>query len=366
MGNNIHGGDIYRNKVNIDFSVSLNPMDWPYVLKQRIEGILTDLNNIHTYPDITYDRLRAAIAAYTGEPAHRIVCGNGASELISGIVNVTKPQRVLLVSPCFSGYERAVKAYGAEIIYAYTDEESGFSDTDVILECLDGADATLNNKTPDLVIIGNPSNPVGNLIPSEAYEKIVKKCEEKRIVLLVDECFTELSMSCDEYEKNYGSIRGRTLIRLRALTKSFRLAGLRLGYALCEDVEIAYKLGASLPEWNVSTIAMKAGTACLEYECKLSEESRYITASYEYIKRERERLAEALRKPGIRVYDGAAGFLLIHSEINLYEKLLEKGILIRDCANITGLDKGYYRLSLRDRTDDDRLIESIRDCYERI
>lgn len=366
MGMDIHGGDIYRNKVNKDHSVNLNPMDWPYVLRQRIETIITDLSNIYTYPDITYERLRKAIAEYSGEPAHRIVCGNGASELICAVINAMKPKKVLLMTPCFAGYERAVRAYGAGIVYAYTDKEKDFSDTDVILEHLGQNTGSNPDDLPDLVIIGNPSNPVGNLIPPDVYEKIVRRCEEKRIVLLVDECFTELSMPSSEYEQSYGRIKGRTLIRLRALTKSFRLAGLRLGYAICGDVEIAYRLGASLPEWNVSTIAMKAGTACLEYESGLSEENRYMTASYEYTKRERERLAEGLRDLGIRVFNGSADFLLIYSKIDLYEGLLQKGILIRDCENITGLDKGYYRLSLRDRTDNDMLMASIKECYERI
>ena len=91
-----------------------------------------------------------------------------------------------------------------------------------------------------------------------------------------------------------------------------------------------------------------------------------MTASYEFIKAERERMTKALKDIGIKIYDSAVNYILIYSEVNLYEKLLESGILIRDCSNISGLGKGYYRISLRDRTDNDRLIKHIRNLYERI
>lgn len=365
----VHGGDIYRNKVNIDFSVSINPLDWPQELKRRIEDVLGDISNIYTYPDITYETLRSAVAKYTGEPINGIVCGNGASELISGLCNLIRPKRVILTAPCYSGYERAAGAVGAKILYALTDEKKGFTDIDVILEYLDTYESAHSDEGMDMVMIGNPSNPAGALIEYGIYEKLVRLCEEKGVLLVVDECFAELSIPADKYRSSYARIRGKTLVRLRALTKSFRLAGLRLGYALCEDRELADGLYGIIPEWNVSTAAMKTGAACLEYECGQDSGSGYITASYEYIRQERERVADALRESGIKVYDSAANYLLIYSDINLYDHLLREGILIRDCRNITGLKEGYCRISLKSRTDDDRLIESIRSVkrhYERI
>ncbi|MBR4719908.1 MAG: aminotransferase class I/II-fold pyridoxal phosphate-dependent enzyme [Lachnospiraceae bacterium] len=355
-----HGGDIYRNKVDIDCSVSINPMDWPYELKQRIGIILGDMSNIHTYPDITYDGLRAAVARYTDEPLQSVVCGNGASELISSICNLVSPRRLMLTAPCYSGYERAAAAAGADVLYAYTDGKKGYADTDVILECLEGHYGSFSNEDTDMIIIGNPSNPAGSLIPVDIYEKIVRLCEEKGIVLIVDECFVELSMSSDEYRSTYSCIRGSTLIRLRALTKSFRLAGLRLGYALFEDEDLAGRLYDFMPEWNVSTVAMKIGTTCLEYECSLNKAARYMNASYEYIKRERKRVSDTLKGLGIRVFDSSVNYILIYSDTDLYEELLNKKILIRDCKNIVGLNKGYFRISLRDTEDNDKLIESIR------
>ena len=357
----VHGGDIYHNKINTDHSVSINPMDWPYVLTHRIESVLNDVANVYTYPDISYDRLRDTASKYTGEDKNKIVFGNGASELISGLCNLIRPKRVLLTTPCYSGYERAATAAGAEIKYAHTSGKTGYTDIDVILEVINDLGELSRRKSKDMLIIGNPSNPTGNLIPLDVYKLLVKICDDKGIILVIDECFAELAMSCDEYDKTYGSVRGKTLIRLRALTKSYRLAGLRLGYAICEDKDIAKKLYGILPEWNISTMAMKIGNLCLLHECSLPVEKRYMTASYEYIKTERGRIAQALTDMGIKVYDSSVNYMLIYSDVNLYEKLLNRGILIRDCSNITGLNKGYYRISLRDRTDNDRLIKNIRE-----
>lgn len=361
-----HGGDIYHNKVNSDHSVSINPMDWPYVLTRHIESVLNDVSNVYTYPDITYDRLRDTAANYTGENRDKIVFGNGASELISGICNLIRPARVLLTTPCYTGYERAANASGAEIIYARTNEKTGYTDTDVILDVINDLGESSHREGTDMVIIGNPANPTGNLIPYDVYKLLVKICEDKGIVLVTDECFIELALPCDEYANTYGSVRGRTLIRLRALTKSFRLAGIRIGYAICDDIDIANRLYGILPEWNISTMAMKIGNICLEHECGLTIENRYMTASYEFIKTERTKMSQALTELGIKVYDSSVNYMLIYSDINLYEKLLNRGILIRECSNITGLGRGYYRISLRDRTDNGRLIKSIRECYERI
>ena len=136
MAEYIHGGDIYHNKVNSDYSVSTNPMDWPYVLTHRMESVLNDVSNVYTYPDITYDRLRDTAANYTRVSKDKIVFGNGASELISGICNLIRPARVLLTTPCYTGYERAAKAAGAEIVYARTNDKTGYTDIDVIFDVI--------------------------------------------------------------------------------------------------------------------------------------------------------------------------------------------------------------------------------------
>lgn len=352
----MHGGDIYRNKADIDFSVSITPLEWPEPLKSKITLIQSDVSNIYTYPDEYYEDLMKSISRYTGEASENIVCGNGASELINSIFLFERPKRVLIPVPCYSGYERAASVVGAETVFADTGIGKGFSDFSEIPDIL-------RKGGTDLLIIGNPSNPSGGLVPLDVYEELVRECEERGTVLVIDECFTELSMTGSEYRRTYGSIRGKTLIRLRALTKSFRLAGIRLGYAICEDRDMASGLRKTLPEWNISTPAMKIGAACCDYENSLPEDKRYLKASKEFIYEERRRVSKALEDIGVSVFESSANYILIRSNVDLYGKLLSRGILIRDCSNIKGLEKGYYRISLRDREDNDKLLKSIRDIY---
>ena len=77
------------------------------------------------------------------------------------------------------------------------------------------------------------------------------------------------------------------------------------------------------------------------------------------IKQEREYLTEKLGKLGIKVYRSDTNYLLLKSEPDLYEKLLERGILIRKCANFSGLDETYFRIAVKDHEENEELIKII-------
>ena len=112
MEKQIHGGNIYDKEVSLDFSVNINPLGMPDGVQ---EAILNDINGYETYPDIMYMALREAVAGKERVQADRILCGNGASELIMAVVRAVRPYKCAVAAPSFSGYERAVSAYGAGI-----------------------------------------------------------------------------------------------------------------------------------------------------------------------------------------------------------------------------------------------------------
>ncbi len=355
-----HGGDIYRNRITADHSVSINPCEWPGELKDRIVSAMRDETLICTYPDVLNEELKDMIATYENTVNELVVCGNGASELISALCNRFRPRKVLLEAPCYCGYERAVKASGGEIVYAYLDEETDYSDHEVICDIL--TDGKTDHEDIDMVILALPSNPTGNLISADTYARIADICREKGIIIVADECFIELVMSGDDYERTYGQVRYDGLIRLRALTKNYRLPGLRLGYALCDDEKKAEALREILPEWNVSRMATEIGLVCLEYEISCRAGGKipgYMEESRRYIQAERNRIERTLLDLGLKVCNGAANFILLYSEVGLYKELLKDGILIRDCGDMNGLEPGFYRLSMRDVDGDDALMRSI-------
>lgn len=127
MEKQIHGGNIYDKEVSLDFSVNINPLGMPDGVQ---DAILNNMSGYETYPDIRYTALREAVAGKERVQADRILCGNGASELIMAVVRAVRPYKCAVAAPSFSGYERAVSAYGAETEYYKLDEKNGFGYAD--------------------------------------------------------------------------------------------------------------------------------------------------------------------------------------------------------------------------------------------
>ena len=207
----------------------------------------------------------------------------------------------------------------------------------------------------DLLFLANPNNPTGTLMNRDYLNKLLERCKEKKIYVVLDECFIEFcgtECSALPWIEKYPN-----LLLVRAFTKIYAIPGVRLGYLICSNRSLLEKIRTQIPEWNLSVFAQEAGVAC-------AGKTAYLEKTVNYVKNEREFLAEGLKKFGFRVFPGEANFLLIHSEKPLYEKLLGKGILIRDCMNFKGLTKGYYRIAVKKRQDNEKLLKAIGECIE--
>ena len=160
--------------------------------------------------------------------------------------------------------------------------------------------------------------------------------------------YSVLSLLCD-YDN---------LIVVRAFTKLFAIPGVRLGYMLSKNDTIRQKVQRNLPEWNVSVLAQMAGEACIR-------ESEYIKETASYVSRQRRLLSDGLKKLGFKVYKSDADFILFYSKLPLYDILLNKGILIRDCSNYVGLSEGYFRVAVKTFDENVRLLKVIGECIEK-
>lgn len=353
----MHGGDIYRNFIRLDFSINNNPLGTAESVSDALlEGVLRADN----YPDILCMDLRREIEAYTGVDRDCIVCGNGASELIMALGRFISPGTALLVEPCFSGYERALETVGCSIIHHMTAKDSGFSINAAAL-----ADA-IREAEPDLVFIANPTNPAGTLVTTGGIEIIAAACMSVGASLIVDECFMDMVEDCGSFSAvpalkggagdgaGIQSDAGAGVYIIRAFTKSYAIPGIRLGYVMCPDRNSARDMGKLLPEWNVSLPAQLAGVAALG-------ERKYISKALDLIKKERAYLEETLRELGMEVFKSRANFCLFYypGEKDLYERLMDKGILIRDCSDYKGLSKGFYRVAVRSPEGNRELITSL-------
>jgi histidinol-phosphate/aromatic aminotransferase/cobyric acid decarboxylase-like protein len=335
-----HGGDIYRNKVSLDFSVNLNPMGIPDPVMEECVKALSDLTY---YPDHMQQGLREAIASMEGAAVDNIVCGNGASELIMATVHAVRPAKALITAPCYAGYRYALEAAGAEIREHELKESEDFVLTNAILEEI--------TDDLDIIFLADPNNPSGRLVDDDLLTQIKEACKAKGVCLVMDECFLPLTARGTRTPE-----AGDETIYLRAFTKTLAIPGLRLGYIVCGETAIADKIRRQLPEWNISVMAQRAGVAAAEFAPAGSD---YMTKSLRLIEEERSYLTNELTGMGIKVYPSDTSYLLIKGREGLYEKLLEKGILIRRCENFSGLDGSYFRLAIRTHEDNEKLIKAI-------
>lgn len=335
----MHGGDIYRNCVSLDFSVNVNPLGTPETVKDSLHKAVALCG---CYPDIHAKRLKQALCGELSLPETFLAFGNGASELFPAIAHAVKPGKTLIPVPSFSGYERAVHAAGGNIRYLPLKRRTGYLPGEDLLEALSGE--------TDLLFLANPNNPTGRLVGKEYLIRLLDVCRRKNIRVVLDECFIEF---CGEGHSLLGELKTfDNLLLVRAFTKIFAIPGVRLGYLACSDTELVGRIREQLPEWNLSVFAQEAGLACMGQET-------FLRKTAAYVREERRILAQRLSRMGFEVFPGEANFILFYSEKNLFESLLQQGILIRDCENFRGLSKGFYRVAVRSRQDNERLAEAL-------
>jgi histidinol-phosphate/aromatic aminotransferase/cobyric acid decarboxylase-like protein len=211
---------------------------------------------------------------------------------------------------------------------------------------------------PDLFMLTNPNNPNGRLIEKDLLEKIIEACEKSGTILVLDECFLPLTGREGELSAGY-EIPHKSVIVLRAFTKTFAIPGVRIGYAICSKKSMADALKNHLPEWNLSIFAQMAGAQCLKL-------LNYVEESVKLIEVERGYLSKELSELGFKVFTSDANFILFKSEIvDLKEKLIEDGILIRDCSDYHGLGEGFYRIAIRSHEDNSELISALENIVKK-
>jgi threonine-phosphate decarboxylase len=330
----------YDRKI-LDFSSNVNPLGYPPSIKNYLKKVHPLLS---IYPDSDSARLRKYLAKYTGMPEDQIIVGNGATEII---YNFSKAFlmgcKVLLPIPTFGEYESAAKLHGALIHFFKTMNLN--QDFSKLVDTL---------PKNDCIFICNPNNPTGSLTKRKNMLKIIESAYEKSVLIFVDECFIELTSNTREsVVSNLQEFDN--LFVLRSLTKSFGLAGLRIGYGLGSKQMISILQRIKIP-WNVNGLAQNVAVKALSSKS-------YLDKTRKMILQEREFLKESLSKiKGLTCYESDTNFLLIRSAVNskqLQKKLLKKNILIRDCSNFRGLNNKFIRVAVRTRKENLKLVKAL-------
>ena len=338
----IHGGNIYEHPEVIDFSANCNCFGMPdRVREAAIRGVEQAMH----YPDPQSQALREAVGVYEQVDPAQILCGNGASELLAALMRTLRPKRALLAAPGFYEYERTLEQVGARITFYQTQPEHGWQPG---IEFLD----LIQSELPDVVVLSNPNNPTGALLAPEYIRRLVQITADHQIRLVLDECFIEFVEESDKYSVRQYLQEYPHLILVKAFTKTYACAGLRIGYVLSSDQALLCKCKKELPEWNVSLPAAYAGIAA-------TRERAWLRDTAARIRTERAWLREQLEALGCVVFPAAANYLFFMWKQGLYEYCLSCGILIRDCSNYRGLGAGTYRVCVRTREKNEQLLAAM-------
>ncbi len=349
-----HGGDVYHLARTLgiplgellDFSANINPLGFPASLAAVIQKTLPEI--VH-YPDRQCLELRQDLAAYHGLTPQEILVGNGSTEIIYLIVRALRPQRALIVAPAFSEYEQALKVAEVPVDFHLTPEAHNFT-----------PDQPLTPQGADLVFLANPASPSGALMAPELLNSLAAALDAAGVYLVLDEAFVDFVEGAS-FKGHLGQYPH--LLILRSFTKFFGIPGVRLGYLMAAPALMA-RLTMVQEPWSVSTLAQAVGRACLA-------DADFMARTRALVDRERDYLGRGLaRIPGLKPFPSAVNYLLVkltrpgvfYTAARLREAMLAHQIIIRDASNYRGLDASYFRVAVRGREENDRVLNALALC----
>jgi len=297
------------------------------------------------YPDLQSTTLSSSLKKFIGLPKSNLVVGNGAIEIIYNFCSTFLSKKsVLIPIPTFAEYETAAKLSDCKI---------SFFKTMNLSENLD----SFISQIPEngCIFICNPNNPTGIILSKKQLTKIISSAKQKSCIVFVDECFIELVPESNQSVLNLIN-KYDNLFVLRSLTKSFGLAGIRIGYAVASKQFIDILQKIKIP-WSVNVLAQEAGIVAIKNKSHLIKSKSIIKKEYNFLKNKISNIQ------GFECLDSSTNFILIkikQDSTKLQKKLLKHKILIRDCKNFRGLNNHYIRVAIKSHKDNLKLVNALR------
>lgn len=351
-----HGGNIFSvarqmgmdTARTADFSASINPLGISASVRKAIVDAIDSL--VH-YPDNNHSELKSVLAKEHQLPAEYFAVANGSTEIIYNLPAMMNGKRAVIVSPAFSEYGYALSQHSWTVTPFIVPHEKDFE--------LDMAqlDATLENGC-DALYLCNPGNPSGKLYTREQVKEVYALCRSNGVFFVLDEAFMDF---CEDESAKQDIVAYPDGMVLRSMTKFYGIPGLRLGYAMAAP-EVIARLSLLGGPWSVNTLAQAAGIAALQ-------DKEYSSRTIAYVEQEKAFLKAGLSAvKTLKVFDSKANFLLIRidgamTSTLLKERLLSSWIMIRDCVTFTGLSDKFFRVAVRTREENSRLLEALNTVF---
>lgn len=347
-----HGGDIksFAEKSGkpeqeiCDFSSNVNPLGISSSMAQVYRDALPEISR---YPDSYARELCHEISRHFLVFPENVIVGNGAVSLIELSIRLLKPQRALLVEPCFTEYRRMLQIHGVEVFSILLREHDDFRfSLSEIVSSLDHV---------DLMVVSHPNNPTGTALSRVELLSLIREAERRNVFLLIDQAFVDWCPDLSISNEVKDSAR---FIVFQSMTKFYGLAGLRSGFALGAR-EAIEKMRSLQEPWSCNVLAQRLSIAALQDE-------RYRRKTLDWFRSESQWFHEELSKtPGVKIFPSLTNFYLaklfeVGMEKQFWKTMTDHGIYLREGRDFTGLNERFFRVALRLRKENEWFLQNLR------
>lgn len=344
-----HGGDLLTateaygrpEEGWLDYSSNMNPFGPPEVVGELMRERWRD---IARYPDPAVRGLTNKLSHIYGIPPESIIVGNGAAELIDLVVRVLRPAETIVARPSFTEYEDAVRKAGSAVVSASLERERAFE----LALPLEAGERT--------VFLGHPNNPTGRIVPA----RVLNAMRQSGTRMMLDEAFLDFLQDEEGISYIRHAAESPSIQVVRSMTKFYAIPGIRLGFLVAHP-DVIRRLREAQTPWSVNFLAQLIGEAVLD-------ERAYAERTRAWLQEERPWLTNELNRLGLTVFPSDVNFLLVSLPAEsgwdaprLQRAMASKGILIRDASLFEGLNASYFRLAIRLRPDNERLLRALQE-----
>lgn len=331
--------DKYPKAIKLDSNenYAVDPSLFQDLMAQAREKI-----DVREYPLGGTERLVASLADYIGMPEDMVGVGNGSDQIIDLILGnlASRETRILTSEPTFGFFEERCKLYGLGTTKIPFDKEMA----------LESEDFVAKSKKADILYLDSPNNPTGFQFSRKQLERLASSFEG---LVIIDEAYVEFA----DYSFVDAVKKMDNLIVLRTLSKSFGLAGLRIGYFVADrKISDAFSRVIQYP-YPLNTVAIETGILALKRQ-------KYFAEVVALVRKERQRITEKLREMKVfKVFDSKANFVLFSAggaSRRIHKALIEQGIVIKNLGRVGSYD-GCLRVTVGTQEMNSRFLTAIRD-----
>jgi histidinol-phosphate aminotransferase len=289
---------------------------------KAIAAVQAEAPSMHLYPDACAHDLREAIALRYGVEPGQVIVGNGSDEIIHmlGMIFLSGPEDSVMVGyPSFVRYDAAAQLAESQLVRVPLDFD--------LRHDLDAMAKAVTSRTK-LIFIANPNNPTGTVVGRAELNQFLDQIPES-VVVVLDEAYFEFADGPD-FPSSLDYVRDRVnVIGLRTFSKTYGLAGIRIGFGFA-SAAVVDALNRAREPFNANRLAQVAAIAALS-------DQDHLRATVENNRRGIETISQALESIGAKVYPSQANFVLadLHRPAApLFDALLREGIIIRNGAGL--------------------------------